>query len=172
MKDDIWFSARYIDSNSCERGRTTVVLSDRVTTRQRLREINADFAARLDKAEAAARLAATSLALSLIALAIFFLSGCASQPIGHAPEADVSACQAISEQHGIAGRATARAGIEGARALGVATAINSIPGANVALWPIFAGYAVTSAINGAIEAQDRRDAIVRECLRDRGFRVY
>lgn len=88
------------------------------------------------------------------------------------PVEDMAACTALSEEHSLASRAAARATVEGARAVGVAYAFNSIPGITVPFWPIFAGYAVTSAINGFIEAQDRRDAIVRECLRDRGHKVY
>lgn len=107
-------------------------------------------------------------------LPILLLSSCSTVPISTEPIpiSDLSACTTLSEERSIASRATARAGVEGARAVGVAYAFNSIPGITVPLWPIFAGYAITSAINGAIEAQDRRDAIVRECLRDRGHKVY
>ena len=110
-------------------------------------------------------------------LAVLFLSGCAAQPISTTviPQTDLDQCVRLSEQHSIAGRAALRGGVEAARAAGVAKAMDTLAGAAGLTFPvgwIFAGYAVTSAINGVIEGQDRRDQIVRECLKDRGFRVY
>jgi len=112
---------------------------------------------------------------------VLLLSGCAAAPISETelPEVEVAACRELSERHPIAGRAALRAGVEAARAGGVAVGIIEIVSAlggslsmGTVLPPIVLGYGATSAANGAIEAQDRRDAIVRECLRDRGHKVY
>jgi hypothetical protein len=109
------------------------------------------------------------------------VAGCAEPPISRdlIQDADLQACSTLAAEHSIAKRAALRGVVESARATGVATGIvklaEALGGAvstSTVLPGIVAGYAVTSAMNGAIEAQDRRDAIVRECLRDLGHKVY
>ena len=104
---------------------------------------------------------------------LLLLTGCAAAPISlqPIPDGDLAQCRTLSENHSLVGRALTRGSLEAARSAGVASVITEVA-KNVSIWPIVAGYFVTSALGGAVEAQDRRDAIVRECLRDRGHKVY
>ena len=109
-------------------------------------------------------------------LLIILLTGCAQAPISEQtiPSQDVVTCRTLSEQ-AMRTRALEKGGIETARAAGVAYGIAQIV-PTIALSSVLpyiaAGYAITSTVSGQIEAQDRRDAIVRECLRDKGHKVY
>lgn len=92
-----------------------------------------------------------------------------------ATEKDMSECKTISEKYPVGERAVLRGSIEAARASGVAYGISLISPAISALTIlpyIAAGYAVTSGVGGLIEAEDKRREIVKECLRDRGYRAY
>lgn len=109
-------------------------------------------------------------------LFLLLMAGCAETPISETviPPADIAHCTKLSEG-AMKWRAVERGTVEAARATGVAYGITQIvPTISIAtvLPYIAAGYAITSAVNGQIEAQDRRDAIVRECLRDKGYKVY
>lgn len=103
------------------------------------------------------------------------LVSCAQAPISERaiPAEEIRLCQALSEQVSVAERAALRGGIEAARASGVAYGISLLGISFSTVIPYVAGgYAITSGIGGAIEAQDRRDAIVVQCLRDKGYKVY
>ena len=104
---------------------------------------------------------------------LLLLSGCAAAPISlqPIPDGDLAQCRTLSENHSLVGRALTRGSLEAARSAGVASVITEVT-KSVSILPIVAGYFITSALGGAVEAQDRRDAIVRECLRDRGHKVY
>jgi len=108
---------------------------------------------------------------------LILLSGCSQLPISDRPipaEA-LAKCQAISEKYSLAERSVTRGAIQAGRAggvsLGISQLVPTIPAASIVL-PVALGYFITSAAEGAIEAQDNRDRIVRECLRDEGIRAY
>lgn len=112
---------------------------------------------------------------------LLLLAGCANQPISQhpLPAEDVAQCQSLSGQHSMAKRALENGTVESARASGVSFGITRLVqalGGHMALStlvpPIAAGYMVTGAAIGAIAARDRQEAIVRECLRDLGHKVY
>lgn len=112
-----------------------------------------------------------------IAILAAMLTGCAQLPLADSPvnSADWDTCVKLSERYSLAERAALRGSVEAARAAGVAYGISliaeSISFTTIAPY-IAAGYAITSGINGAIEAQDTRRQIIKECLRDKGYKVY
>lgn len=117
----------------------------------------------------------TSLTLSipLFALVVLFFAGCASPPAvdpatAQSPEyrQDLAECRRIAQQAG-SGREVATKGAVGA-GLGAATGAiaDDAAGEGAAIGAI-AGLAA-----GAFSADHEEDRIVRQCLRDRGHRVY
>jgi hypothetical protein len=124
----------------------------------------------------------------LSALAALLLSACAYAPISETPvpAADLARCETVAEQHSLLPRAAVRAG-EGAvagaigdqivkrtviagttQAFGASLKTSSVLSVPSLILP----FVVIAAIEGVIEATDRRAAITRECLRDLGHRVY
>lgn len=104
---------------------------------------------------------------------------CAQAPIGDVPAEDLAACEKVAAGYTGTQRITERTaiGAVSGRALdfslrGLAIQIPKLGAAPVTLGSMVLPLALFGAANGLFEASDRRAAIVRECLRDRGVRVY
>lgn len=122
---------------------------------------------------------------ALLALA---LTGCVYVPISETPipASDLARCQQLSTQQSFLPRTGAGAAtgvVVGAvteRAIGHVslTGTTTLLGQHAAtvsklIAPhIMLPLAIVGAAMGAMQASDRRDEIVRECLRDSGFKVY
>lgn len=116
------------------------------------------------------------------------LSGCAYVPISERPipQAELEQCQAIAAQHSfvpntVVGAVTGAA--IGSLATGAAreTTISgstrlfgsSLPTTSrIAITNFTLPLAIVGAAIGALRVYDRRNAIVRECLRDHGYQTY
>lgn len=109
---------------------------------------------------------------------LLFLAGCASVPIGNFPKADLEACQVVASEYNVAERPLMRGAVGAAtgaladRALeGAAFKIFSYS-APLHIGSFVAPLAVYGIGIGLIEAKDRKDQIVRECLKDKGHKAY
>ena len=111
-------------------------------------------------------------------LAAVMLAGCASNPVGQYPESALSACRLVAGQY----NAAERPGLRAAQGAATGVAINgALKGAAFTfgryVLPLSVGSFVLPATvyglgNGILEAQEQKTRIVRECLRDQGYRVY
>ena len=113
--------------------------------------------------------------LILAVLIALLQYGCAAPLITteKIPEADVRACSELSMKLSLTERAALRGSTEAVRAGAVSWALERLAGSSVSVAPLVAfGYMGTGAMQGAMEAQDRRDQIIRSCLRDKGHKVY
>lgn len=109
---------------------------------------------------------------------IVLLTGCASVPIGDYANADLGECQKIASGYNLAERPAVRGAVG---AVTGALADKALEGAAFKVLGYTAPLHIGSLIPplavygvgiGLIEAKDRRDQIVKECLRDRGYKVY
>lgn len=106
------------------------------------------------------------------------LVGCASVPIGQYPESALLECQKTASEYNMAERPAMRGAVGAAtgaladRALeGAAFKILGYT-APLSIGSFIAPLAVYGVGIGLIEAVDRKDEIVRLCLRDKGHKVY
>lgn len=124
-----------------------------------------------------------------IASALLVLAGCASAPpISEAPipAADAEACEAIASQAPAVQDVTEAAAVSGAKGYVIDTAIKGAAAKTGARFfgstitstttisapPVASLFIVIGVIEGLREVRKERARIVRECLRDRGHRVY
>jgi hypothetical protein len=111
-------------------------------------------------------------------LPLLFLAGCASVPIGDYPRSALEECQQMASQYNMEARPLMRG------AVGAATGVladRALEGAAFKILgytaPLHMGslvppLAIYGIGVGLIEAQDRKDQIVKECLRDKGHKAY
>lgn len=111
-------------------------------------------------------------------LAILLLSGCASVPIGDYPKADLESCQKVASEYNMAERPAQRAAVGGASGLVVNKALEGAAfkvlgyTAPLTIGSFILPLAAYGVGVGLIEAQDKKDLIVKECLRDLGHKAY
>lgn len=120
-------------------------------------------------------------------IVLLILSGCAQAPISESPvpETDWSACNAIAEKVDYQ-RPAERAAVGATKGAVIGVGVGSVvDGATIK----FAGFSGTLGVStlvpalivwgiidggsqGLFERQDRKTQIVRDCLRDKGYKVY
>ena len=124
--------------------------------------------------------------LALLVLCLIF-SGCAQVPISKTPikDADMAFCQEMASGTGY-DRIAVRTGIAAAKGAATGAAIKKIAVSQsisvlgtsaksttgLSIGSLILPFAVFGLIEGAIEVSDNRARIVRECLRDTGYKVY
>lgn len=113
------------------------------------------------------------------ALLALVFTGCAQAPIGNAPAADREACETIAAEYPATRRISERATVGAAGGLAIDSALKGfalnlpkVGVATVSIGTFIPTLLIFGAAQGAFEASDRKAAIVRDCLRDRGARVY
>lgn len=120
-------------------------------------------------------------------LIVLILAGCAQAPISESPvpEADLSSCNAMAEKVDYQ-RPAERSAVGAAKGAVIGVGVGSVvDGATIK----FAGFSGTLGVStlvpalivwgivdggsqGLFERQDRKTQIVRDCLREKGHKVY
>ena len=90
-------------------------------------------------------------------------------PVGPNYSADLASCQNLAAQQGALATSTGESALAGAAVAGGSTAIFSNTGTNVRDAAL-AG-AAAGVVSGAFDQQRNKEAIIRNCMRGRGYRV-
>lgn len=111
---------------------------------------------------------------------LLLLAGCASSPVSEypIPARDMALCEAIANSYNMAEKPAARGAVGAATG---AAADAALGGAAFKIMgytaPLHMGSLVVPLLaygmgNGIIEAREEKTRILRECLRDKGHKVY
>ncbi len=90
-------------------------------------------------------------------------------PVGPNYSSDLAACQTIASQQGTFDRNTAANAATGAAVVGGTTAVLNNRGTNVRDAALVG--AATGVAAGALQQQNNKAALVRNCMRSRGYNV-
>lgn len=90
-------------------------------------------------------------------------------PVGPNYANDLAYCQALASQQGTFDRNTAATAATGAAVAGGTTAVLNNEGTNVRDAALVGAAAGVAA--GALQQQQNKEAIIRNCMRDRGYNV-
>ena len=120
-----------------------------------------------------------SRSLASAVIATLLLAGCSSDPIVDMKgvdearyEADLAECREYANQVGVGGNAAGGAVAGGAAGAAVGAAVGAVtgnPGRGAAVGA--AGGGTSGAVGGTARGAAKKERVVRNCLRGRGYRV-